>query len=98
MNLRDEFPALFQFFGGWFNQDWDLDAADDNGVIRRFVEEEAPEQVAAVRQQLNRFLDLHLDESATEEALARDFGCDYNSAPNGLSVTEWLHKVAVRLN
>ena len=34
-SLREQYPALWQLFGGYFHQDWHLDDDTHDGVLRR---------------------------------------------------------------
>lgn len=94
---EDKFPDLYQFFAGRFNQDWDLDAPDDTGVIERFLHEEPPEFVTAARQQLNALIALELPEEELQRVLFQDLGCYYDATHDGGSVTTWARSVAARL-
>jgi CdiI immunity protein len=88
-----QLPALEQFFGGYFNQDWDLDAPDDGAVVALFVREAAPERLDEVRRELDRLLALRLDEKQLRDVLLSDLAAYYDPGPDGLTMTEWLRRV-----
>ena len=93
----ERFPDLFQFFAGYFNQDWDLDAPDDDGVIEGFLREEPREFVDAVRREIRAFIGLRLPEDVLQQAVWRDLGCSYDPAADGVSMTQWIRSVSERL-
>jgi CdiI immunity protein len=93
-----QFPDLYQFFGGRFNQDWDLDAPDDSGVIKRFKSEEPPEFVHAVREQLHALIRLELPEDELQTVVWRDLGCYFDPTYDGGSMRAWVLSVADRLD
>jgi CdiI immunity protein len=96
--LREQFPDLYQFFAGRFNQDWDLFAPDDGGVIEGFLREEPPEFVNAVRREISALIGLGLPEHVLQQAVWRDLGCSYDPTPDGVSMTQWIQSVSERLD
>lgn len=86
---------LFQFFGGYFHQDWAMDAADWQGVVDNYVNEGPfPERIHAVAQEIDS-----LRTSRTESDLSR-FLLDtvyLGYFPQTQTFTEWLGLVADRL-
>jgi hypothetical protein len=97
MTLRERFPELHTFFGGWFHQDWPIEGEDDVAVIKAFSDEVGPETVEAVRGELARFLQLGLDEEAMQHAIWEDFACGYYPMGSGQSMTVWVRSVRDRL-
>ena len=97
MTLRERFPELHTFFGGWFHQDWPIEGEDDVAVIKAFLDEVDPETVEAVRGELDRFLQLGLDEEAMQNAIWQDFACGYHPMGVSLSMTEWIRSVRSHL-
>jgi CdiI immunity protein len=96
--LRDRYPDLDQFLAGRFHQDWPLDASNDLGMIELFLSEEPPEFVDSVRRQIRALIGLGLSEQELQDAVWRDFGCEYDPTIDGLSVTQWVQSVAARLD
>jgi hypothetical protein len=89
--LRVRFPDLYEFFAGYFHQDWDLEAEDDAGVVRFFKSVAPSERVLEVRRQLEAFLSLGLPEEETQRAVWGSFGCDYD--PGELPMRSWLQRI-----
>jgi CdiI immunity protein len=94
MNERDE--RLRQFFGGYFNQDWDVEGAQSwQDVVRQFVKENPSSAVLAVRDALRSWLLETATAAAPSQGLPAAFACDYDPRPDGFSDREWVEQVAV---
>lgn len=89
---------LIQFFGGYFHQDWALDAADYNAVIDLYIadmpEKDALHTLAA---QLDALSDAYATDADLETALLRDFYCNFAPSGTGLSARSWVRGIAERL-
>jgi hypothetical protein len=91
MNTRD--ARLQQFFGGYFNQDWDMTGAKSWGeVVAQYIKENPSPQVL----QLQRDLRSWLDETASTPgaSLPAAFCCDYDPRPEGLTERDWVRLLA----
>jgi hypothetical protein len=93
----DELGQLFQFFAAYFNEDWDLDAPNDEGIIDRFIVEtpsavERREFAALVE----RFATHHHDDRLLAEAVFKVLGCYYLPRED-VGMREWLKRLAARL-
>lgn len=91
-----DFSELRAFFGSYFHQDWKLDAPDDNGIIRLFLEDASEENVAAVRADIDSLLALGLSEAEMQSAVFWNLGCYYKPG-YGITTTEWIRSVRARL-
>jgi hypothetical protein len=92
MNDRD--ARLRQFFGGYFNQDWDIgDLKSWKDVVIQYIRENPRAQVLAVRGDLHSWLEDTASGRNTEEALPPEFGCDYDPTPDNLNDREWVRKI-----
>lgn len=92
-----EWPELRRFLGGWFGRDWDDDNPNPDAVIRAFVEESSPEELSAVRAELDGLLALGMPEKELARVRLDELGCHYNPARQGQSEVEWLRSVRARL-
>jgi CdiI immunity protein len=91
MNHRD--ARLRQFFGGYFNQDWDTDGVKSwTDVVAQYVKENTRAQVMQVHDDLRSWL----RETASTPAagLRAEFWCEYDPRPDGLAEREWVRLVA----
>lgn len=89
MNNSEE--ALYQFFGGYFHQDWQLDDPTWQGVVHRFLSESLTTDSALVAAGLERLLSNSLsDESLC--SVVQELGCYYwAGSPEGMRA--WLGQV-----
>ena len=92
-----EFPALFQLFGGYFHQDWREEHATPAAALTAFVEEAPPEAVREAVVELQRLLELPLDDAALSRLLRDGFDCNYRPEDDGMQASEWLRAINDRL-
>jgi len=93
MNDRD--VRLRQFFGGYFNQDWDIGGASSwRDVVVQYVKENPRESVLVLRDDLRAWLQDTASGGHLSEGLPAGLGCDYDSQPEGLSGIEWVQQLA----
>jgi hypothetical protein len=85
VSTRDE--RLQRFFGGYFHQDWDLDAKTWQGVIANYVEEHPRDDTVELRDDLRTWLD------EGHSRLPASFRCDYNPQPEGLTDRSWIDRM-----
>lgn len=93
-SARDE--LLFQFFGGYFHQDWDVDASSWEEVVAMFVRASSAEEVRALREALVAWL-----EGAArvgQASLFTELGCYYDPAADGLTEREWVERIVGELS
>ena len=97
MKLKDKYSSLFQFFAGYFHQDYDLDYPTTADAVRTFVHDANPETALRVSEDLRHLL----QESNNDEALGQalyELGSCYmarfksSSDPKWQSNREWLTK------
>jgi len=91
------YPELFQFLGGYFHQDWALDATTPTEVVRGFLAEAPTEQVAGVVAEVDRLLAGEPSDAALARVVYEELGCDYDPTPDGVSVRDWLRHVRASL-
>ena len=73
-----EFGALRGFFGGTFHEDWSYDFPDDDAAVSDFIEtaQVFPEDIEAVRAEMDALLALGMSDGEMDEALDV-LGCSY---------------------
>jgi CdiI immunity protein len=96
-----EFEALRGFFVGSFHEDWAHDFPDDDAVIRGFLETARvfPEDIEAVRAEMDVLLALGLSDREMDEALDV-LGCCYKPLESPAvpwEANEWVRSVRERL-
>lgn len=95
--MRDKFPKLSQFLGAYFHQDWYIDDADAKSVIRQYLKGEPNSAVQQAINEIDRLLNLNLDEKQLGDILIYDFCCYYDPSFYNLSYDDWLHWVQTTL-
>lgn len=93
----DRSSALFQFFAGWFHQDWSYDGSPDDVLAAFLAEPHAPGELDRLAAQIDAFAASRSDDDALERALAAELGCAYLPSGDGLSARAWLGHVASRM-
>lgn len=97
MSARESFPKLWQFFGGYFHEDWMHDASDPDGIIKLFVNDSSNDELASVRAELNKLLERGLCDTDLDELLT-ELGCRVYYQALGMSARNWLIHVRGRLS
>ena len=85
MSTRDE--RLQLFFGGYFHQDWDIDAKTWQHVIANYVGEHPRGDAIELRNDLRAWLD------EGHSQLPAKFRCDYDPQPEGLTDRNWIDRM-----
>jgi hypothetical protein len=88
-----EFPALFQFFGGYFHQDWHADYEVPADAIRAYLLEAPPPAVSEAAAEIDRVLALQLDDVALARLLREGFDCNYVPELEGRTLRDWLVQI-----
>ena len=90
-----DFPALENFLSAYFHQDWRVEHDAPDAVVSYFLDSEADEEIAAVRDDLARLSAQDLDEDALGNRL-RTLGCEYYPTREGSSWRDWLASLRER--
>ena len=94
---RDRYPELLQFFGGYFHQDWDIEAATADGVLDIFNRTHSLDQRLRIADLIDTLTAEIHDDQLLEHTLFSELGCDYLPEADAMSVRSWLRYVSVRL-
>lgn len=85
--------SLYQFFGGYYHQDWEMDHGRSDEVLQRFVTDSSE----GMRHELVAELDALLDSCETDDALSaivfHDLGCFYDPSQEGITMRTWLRSL-----
>lgn len=91
----NEHRELFQFFAGYFHEDWPVDAGTPDDVISSFIAEHrgtrSPLRIAEL---IEALVAETPDEREIERLLFDEFGCYYVPASDGQSARGWLSHVS----
>ena len=88
-----DLPNLFQFFGGYFHQDFALDYTSDEDAVKDFRNEASPDEIAAVVREIDELLSMGYSEEVLRRIAHRELACDYNPSPAGLTMSDWIRRV-----
>lgn len=91
--METAYPALWQFFGGYFHQDWDLAGPGWRDVVAGYIDEAGPEIVRQTADELAVLLRDVSDEDALRGVVLDGFGCFYLPDPDGVTMRAWLEEV-----
>ena len=85
---------LFHFLGGYFNEDWDLEAEDYRGIVVLFMKQEPREQITQTLTELQELLAQKRSEDELEKCPFHELHHRYNPTPDGLTLSQWLVSMA----
>ncbi len=88
MNLS-HFPEVDQFFGCYFNQDWNQEFSDWRAAVNSYIAETAKENVDKVLEELPGLISIIASTDAPLKLLHK-LGCYFDPASEGLTVSVWL--------
>lgn len=90
------YPALSQFLGAYFHQDWPEEFPDPESAIAAFRRKEPPELVRTACSELDQ-AHCEAQQSADPSKLLAELGCYYDPQADGRSVPQWLAHVRTKL-
>jgi hypothetical protein len=86
--------SIRQFFGGYFHQDWKLEAENWQGAVDEYSAEESSIHLLNVAQEIDDLRNGH-DEEALGVLIRGQAHCAHNPRP--LTYHEWLGQITDRL-
>lgn len=93
----NNYPALEQFLGGYFHQDFSLDYGNPDGAIAAFLNEASQESIRTTCSELEQVIPLIEGMDDPEKFLWQVLGCYYLPKADGLTVADWLKHVHKKL-
>jgi hypothetical protein len=100
---RQKFDELYQFFAGYFHQDWsrvyDWKYENPNfiNVVNHFKATNPKPIILKVRNQLEDFLQYELDETELKNILS-ELGSSFYPEPDGHTYRAWLEQILLMLD
>ncbi|MGV9803614.1 contact-dependent growth inhibition system immunity protein [Mycobacterium sp. NPDC003449] len=86
---------LYQFFGAYFHQDWDLEADDWEGIVDSYAgDHPTAESLRMLAQEIDSLREARSEQNL-EQYLVNTVGVYYGPEP--LTYKEWLGQIADRL-
>jgi len=89
----DDVSVLETFFGGWFHQDWTIEAASPAEVVLQF-RREMPKECEKAAAALRRMAMMQVSDRELERMLYEVYGCFYQPSLEGKEARRWLNEVA----
>jgi hypothetical protein len=93
----DRRPELFQFFAGYFHEDWAVDAQTTDEVIDTFIATHTQNERVHLADLIDAFTAEVSDDQALEHAVFEELGCYYVPTADAKSARSWLHHVSSKL-
>lgn len=93
------YPRLWQMFGAYFHQDWNMEGDDWPDLVRDFADGQTHADLAATAVELDRLVADLPDDAALGRELFGVLGCCYQPRPDlgGPTVRVWLGQIATTL-
>lgn len=86
-----QYPALWNFLGGYLHQDWRLDHATPSDALRDFAQG-SPQLARQLPDEIDRVLTLDLEDEALDE-LMHQLGSFYSPRGDGEEAHQWLRNI-----
>lgn len=88
---------LKEFFGGYFHEDFLLDAKNANEVINNYVKGTTDQERTTLSNAIQSYVEMFADDEELERRLFFDLGCYYRPSAEGITAQDWLKKIAADL-
>jgi len=95
--MSSRYYTLMNVLGGYFHQDWKLEAASPEAVIQHILEDVPHETIAEAASELRGLLRETMDENALEAFMMNPLGVCYDPGADGKSMRQWLEEVLEQL-
>ena len=89
--LKQQYPALWQFFGAYLHQDWRDEYESPSAALRDFVSGE-PRHAVGLPTEIEQVLTSTADDAALEGTLV-ELGSFFLPSRTGQSPRDWLHRL-----
>ena len=99
MLSEEEYELVRQFFGGYFHEDWGLDAPNRRELVALYMNQSGmtPEQLHSLSKAIGKYGERYPDDHELSDRLYRELGCCYMPSADGLSAHQWLETIARQL-
>jgi hypothetical protein len=94
---KNQFPALEQFLGGYFHQDFLMDYGTPDRAIAAFRDGEPEELIRAACIELEQLIPMLERMDNPDDFLWKILGCYYSPKADRLTVRNWLEQVRKKL-
>lgn len=94
--MKTTYPNLYEFFAGYFHQDWPEESPTATCVVERYLGEFPRSEVDEASRELRSLLTNTSAESDLA-SIVNQLGSYYNPQSDGLTYREWLLQVCILL-
>jgi CdiI immunity protein len=89
-----KFPWFANLYSAYFHEDWRFDETTSDDVIRRYMEFQPPEEVAALKAEMEALVATNLSEAELDRVLGPFIS--FRPVEDGMTIREWVeHLLAV---
>jgi len=81
---------IYLLLAGYFHQDWSLEADNDLGVVRNFIDSERLRDNLPILDAIDKIL---LQDEAEVSSFLIESGCQYYFAADGFTAKQWLERL-----
>jgi CdiI immunity protein len=97
MTTEADLSLLRKFFSTYFNEDWDCDSENSEGIVRRFIAVATPEERTVLAEAIVKYAAGFGSDKELEKHLFRELGCYSMPSGVGISCKAWLEHIAEEL-
>lgn len=98
MTMTFRYPHLQAFLSGYFHQDWPLESASADQVVRTYMDSEDRASVSAALAEIELLLAAVRDNDQLSNIVSKELGSGYDpGSDQGMSVREWLERTKKQL-
>lgn len=90
---HEQFAAMSQLLGAYFDQDWMLLYADGPAVVRAIVAETSPDYLRQAAHEIDELLGLGMTEDELAKLFYPELGIYFIPPVDGVSYGDWLRSV-----
>lgn len=91
--MKISLTELQQFFGAYFNQDWEEEHRSADDVIDAFLLDSSDEVISIVRKEMLELISTHMNEIELKENLLHEQYCFYYYQHEWPSASIWLSHI-----
>src|SRR4051812_37437691 len=88
-NAMTKYPSLFLFFGGYLNEDWPDEYADEWVALDEYLRDN-PHSASGFSPEVQALLVENASEGELRKVLFDDLGCAYSAERAGWKYRDWL--------
>jgi len=87
------YPSLLQFFGGYLNEDWPDEHADEWAALDAYLRDN-PHGASGFSSQIQALLAENLNDEELRRVLLHDLACAYSAEVTGWRYRDWLQALS----